>query len=59
MPWPLYTAFPLQLQGYLRQVNALKGHAVLLRRRGLCEQFQQSIAAVKIHVLLDAVLLAQ
>lgn len=50
---------PNQWPEYLRQMNALKGHAVFLRRRGLCEQLQQSVAAIKVHVLLDAVLLAQ
>lgn len=59
MPLALYMAFPPQLPEYLRQMNALKGHAVLLRGGGLCKQLQQSIAAVKIHVLLDAILLAQ
>lgn len=44
---------------YLGQVDALEGDAVLLGRRGLGKQLQQREAVVKVHVLLDAVLLAE
>lgn len=40
-------------------MNALEGDAVLLGRRGLGEQLQQRVAVIEVHVLLDAVLLAQ
>ena len=44
---------------YLWQVDALEGDAVLLGGGGLGEQLQQREAIVKVHVLLNAILLAQ
>ncbi len=40
-------------------MDALKGDAVLLRGGGLCKKLQQGVAVVKVHVLLDAILLAE
>lgn len=44
---------------YLGNVDPLKGHVVLFRRCCLSEQLQQGVATVKVHVLLNAILLAQ
>ncbi len=40
-------------------MNPFEGDAVLLWWRGFSKQLQQSVAVIKIHVLLDAVLLAE
>ncbi len=40
-------------------MDALKGDAVFLRGGGLCKKLQQCVAVVKVHVLLDAILLAE
>ena len=57
----LITPGPAQLPtvNYLGEMNALKGHAVLFRGCCLSKQLQQGVTAIKVHVLLDAILLAQ
>jgi len=40
-------------------MNALKGDAMLLRGGGFCKKLQQGVAVIKVHVLLDAILLAE
>lgn len=57
--WDLFSDKSGKEDEHLGKMDALKGDAMLLRRGGLCKKLQQGVAVIKVHVLLDAILLAE